>query len=308
MNKSIKLFLISSVCLVFGAVFLTFASGHGMFGLFSQNEKAIDFSKEIYLGDERVKNVKNYTLRKDKAAAVSLTIAFDNNTLRWGVARKTNNQTPDADPGTPELLAKYGSRYLGDTSRKILYLTFDEGYENGYTSKILDTLKQNKVKSIFFVTGPYLKDHEDLVTRMVEEGHEVGNHTIHHPSLPSKNDTELKDEISQLNDTFKARYGKNMRFLRPPMGEYSERSLFITDNMGYCNLFWSFAYDDWHRDVIRGPEYASDMVDKNLHNGAVLLLHAVSKDNADALDAIIKNCRAKGYEFGNPDELLKGRK
>jgi len=306
MNKNIQRFILCSLCLVFGAMILSFASGHGVFGLF--NGKSINFSKEIFLGDERVQDIKQYSLKKDKASPVSLSIVFDNKTLRWGIARKPNNQTPAADPGTPDLLAKYGAKYIGDTSRKVLYMTFDEGYENGYTPRILDSLKENNVKAIFFITGPYLKEHEDLVTRMVEEGHEVGNHTIHHPSLPSKNDTELKKEITQLNDSFKAKYGKDMLFLRPPMGEYSERTLYLTRNMGYCNLFWSFAYDDWHRDVYRGAQYAQNMVDKNLHNGAVLLLHAVSKDNAEALNAVIKASRAKGYEFGTPQELLEGRK
>lgn len=306
MNKNIKTILIVALSLAFGAICLSFTA-FNFIGPFIENGRKINFSNEIYLGEDRFL-AKQYNLKRDKAAPVSLEIAFDNKTLRWGIARKPNNQTPDADPGTPALLAKYGAKYLGDTSKKVIYLTFDEGYENGYTSKILDSLKANNVKAIFFITGPYLKDHEDLVKRMVEEGHEVGNHTIHHPSLPSKNDNDLRNEIDELNNSFKGKYGKDMKFLRPPMGEYSERTLYITRNMGYCNLFWSFAYDDWHRDVYRGAQYAVDMVDKNLHNGAVLLLHAVSRDNAEALDTMIKNCRAKGFEFGAPSELLEGNK
>jgi len=303
MNKDIKIVLIVALCLTFGAICLSFTAVNFLGPLMSNSGK-LNFSNEIYLGEDRFQ-AKQYTLKKDKAAPVSLEIAFDNKTLRWGIARKPNNQTPAADPGAPELLSKYGAKYLGDTSQKVIYLTFDEGYENGYTSKILDSLKANNVKAIFFITGPYLKEHEELVTRMVEEGHEVGNHTIHHPSLPSKNDTDIKKEIEELSNNFKEKYGKEMKFLRPPMGEYSERTLYITRNMGYCNLFWSFAYDDWHRDIYRGAQYAVNMVDANLHNGAVLLLHAVSKDNAEALDTLIKNCRAKGYEFGEPSELLK---
>ncbi len=233
---------------------------------------------------------------------------FSNKLLRWGISRRENNQTPAADPGAPELLKKHGSVYLGDTSRKVIYLTFDEGYENGYTPMILDTLRDNNVKAIFFITGPYLSGQQELVRRMVEEGHTVGNHTIHHPSLPELDNSQLEEEILGLDRAFREKFGKNMTFLRPPKGEYSERSLAITNELGYCNLFWSFAYDDWYRDKIRGPEYARSIVMRNLHNGAVLLLHAVSKDNAEALDSIIKETKEKGYEIGDPEELLQLRK
>ncbi|PYG88552.1 peptidoglycan-N-acetylmuramic acid deacetylase [Ruminiclostridium sufflavum DSM 19573] len=221
----------------------------------------------------------------------------------WGILRQPENQTPKADPGADKVLERYGGRYVGDTAKKIIYLTFDEGYENGYTAKILDTLKDNNVKAAFFITGPYLNEHSDLVKRMVEEGHVVGNHTIHHPSLPEKSDSEIEEEVLGLERAFTEKFGARMKFLRPPKGEYSERSLSITSKLGYCNLFWSFAYDDWHRDKIRGPEYAYKMVMKNLHNGEIMLLHAVSKDNADALDMIIKGAAANGYEFGDVKDL-----
>jgi peptidoglycan-N-acetylmuramic acid deacetylase len=221
----------------------------------------------------------------------------------WGISRQPDGQTPRADPGAGDVLKKYGGKYLGDVTKNIIYLTFDEGYENGYTPKILDTLRDNNVKAAFFITGPYLNEHQDLVRRMVEEGHTVGNHTIHHPSLPEKDDSQIEEEVLGLERAFNEKFGAKMKFLRPPKGEYSERSLNITYKLGYCNLFWSFAYDDWHRDKIRGPEYAYKKVMSNLHNGEVMLLHAVSKDNADALDMIIKGVRASGYEFGNVEEL-----
>jgi len=229
---------------------------------------------------------------------------YSNKLMRWGIRRKTGNQPPDADPGAPELLSKYGGIYIGDTSKKVIYLTFDEGYENGYTAKILDVLRDNNVKAVFFITGPYLKEHQDLVRRMVEEGHTVGNHTIHHPSLPEISDEQLEEEILGLERAFKEKFGKEMKFLRPPKGEYSERTLAISQKLGYCNLFWSFAYDDWYRDKIRGADYAYQMVMRNLHNGAILLLHAVSKDNADALDMIIKGAREMGYTFGDINDII----
>ncbi len=274
-------------------------------GVYSINESDVDFSEEVsgrLSGDEG----------EDGAhSAVSNVIEIwqdgqsNNKLLCWGIARKTDNQIPDADPGAPELLSKYGGLYLGNTGSKEIFLTFDEGYENGYTPKILDVLAQNKVKAIFFITGPYLSQHQDLVRRMVEEGHEVGNHTIHHPSLPGLSDAQVEEELVGLDRAFHEKFGKHMRFLRPPKGEYSERTLYISQKLGYCNMFWSFAYDDWHRDKVRGADYARNIVMKNLHNGAILLLHAVSKDNADALDMIIKDARQSGYEIGDPESLIK---
>lgn len=231
-------------------------------------------------------------------------LVLDTRLRSWGISRRPGNQVPAADPGAPELLKKYNGLYLGDTSQKRVYLTFDEGYENGYTPKILDVLRDNNVTAIFFITGPYLKSHQDLVRRMVEEGHHLGNHTIHHPSLPTLDEKTMEEEVVGLERAFKEKFGIGMKFLRPPKGEYSEKSLAVTSRLGYCNLFWSFAYDDWYRDKSRGAEYAYDIVMRNLHNGAVILLHAVSRDNAEALDRIIKGIRANGYEIGHPDELL----
>lgn len=223
----------------------------------------------------------------------------------WGIARGKNGELPRADPGAPEILARYNSIYLGDTEKKTIYLTFDEGYENGYTSKILDILYENKVKAIFFITGPYLDKEEVLVQRMLDEGHCVGNHTINHKSLPLLDEKGIEDEVIGLDRRFYQKYGKNMVFLRPPKGEYSEKSLEITSNLGYINVFWSFAYDDWAVDRQRGWEYAFEKVKQNLHNGEIMLLHAVSKDNCEALDSIIEYARSAGYEFGDVFELEK---
>ncbi|NMA65431.1 MAG: delta-lactam-biosynthetic de-N-acetylase [Clostridiaceae bacterium] len=222
----------------------------------------------------------------------------------WGIKRaKRSGDFPQADPGAPELLAKYNSIYIADTEKPKIYLTFDEGYENGYTPKILDVLYENKVNAIFFVTGPYLDKEEELIRRMIDEGHVVGNHTVNHKSLPLLNEKDLEEEVVGLDRKFNQKYGKNMVFLRPPKGEYSEKSLEITSKLGYVNVFWSFAYDDWDVDRQRGWEYAYDKVTRNLHNGAILLLHAVSKDNAEALDKIIHYARENGYEFGDVCEL-----
>lgn len=266
-------------------------------GVYSVSSKNIDYSTE--LTGSLIDEIKSAL---DGDTSQQTVFPYEKKRC-WGIARQPENKTPRADPGANEILSKYGGKYVGDLNQKVVYLTFDEGYENGYTPKILDTLKDNNVKAAFFITGPYLNEHQDLVRRMVEEGHTVGNHTIHHPSLPEKSDAQIEEEVLGLERAFNEKFGLKMRFLRPPKGEYSERSLNITSKLGYCNLFWSFAYDDWHRDKIRGPEYAYNMVMKNLHNGEIMLLHAVSKDNADALDMIIKGVRNSGYEFGNVEEL-----
>jgi peptidoglycan-N-acetylmuramic acid deacetylase len=262
----------------------------------------IDFSDEItgMLSEGTIDEMLDY---EDAFVETIGSGQHSNKVLRWGICRRGYGKTPDADPGTPELLKRYGGFYLGDANKNEIYLTFDEGYENGYTPKILDVLKENNVKAVFFITGPYLKEHQDLVDRMVEEGHTVGNHTINHPSLPSLGDIDLKEEIQGLDGEFYEKFNKHMKFLRPPKGEYSERTLALTQKMGYTNLFWSFAYDDWYRDRQRGQDYAHRKVMDNLHNGAVILLHAVSKDNADALESIIKGAREKGFEFGDVNNL-----
>ncbi|NLC69473.1 MAG: delta-lactam-biosynthetic de-N-acetylase [Clostridiaceae bacterium] len=274
-------------------------------GVYNSSFENLDFSNEIsgriISGLQTVENQPPDISVEDlivQTSQVQLT-GYSNKLLSWGISRRPNHMIPGADPGAPELLEKYNGFYLGDTSKKEIYLTFDEGYENGYTPKILDTLKKNKVKAVFFITGPYLKQHQDLVRRMVEEGHVVGNHTVNHPSLPSLTDEQIEEEVLGLERAFREKFGKSMRFLRPPRGEYSERTLALTSKLGYENMFWSFAYDDWYRDKIRGADYAYKIVMDNLHNGAIILLHAVSKDNADALDMIIQGARERGYSFGD---------
>lgn len=277
-------------------------------GVYSSRFSDLDLEDEISgrLSEDMEEDDESSGESRGQGDEASVSVGVPSNkVLRWGISRRQENKTPAADPGAPELLRKYDGIWIGDTGRSVIYLTFDEGYENGYTPAILDTLAENDVKAVFFITGPYLKEHQDLVRRMVEEGHVVGNHTIHHPSLPELSDSQLEEEVLGLDRAFKEKFGESMQFLRPPKGEYSERTLALTQKLGYCNLFWSFAYDDWYRDRSRGSRYAYDIVMRNLHNGAVLLLHAVSKDNAQALDSIIKGAREKGYTIGDPQELLQ---
>lgn len=224
---------------------------------------------------------------------------------RWGLKRSSNGGTPEVGSEESRVLLSHGGLYVGDVNEKVIYLTFDEGYENGYTNKILDVLKDNQVQGVFFITGDYLERETDLVRRMVEEGHEVGNHTMKHPSLATITSDKVEKEILELDRRFYDKFNKHMRLLRPPMGEYNDSCLKIASDLNHTCVLWSFAYEDWNRNVSKGPEYAFNMVNKNLHNGAILLLHAVSKDNAEALDKIIKEAKKQGFTFGNADMMLR---
>lgn len=196
------------------------------------------------------------------------------------------------------LMEQYRGIWLGSPSSNWLYLTFDEGYENGYTPKILDVLKEENVPAAFFITGYYLQKNPELVQRMLAEGHLVGNHTSNHYSMPELNEAKLTAEIKSLADSYQRLTGQKIApFLRPPMGEFSEASLWVTCSLGYSSVFWSFAYRDWETDNQRGKEYAYQQVMANHHPGAVILLHAVSKDNTEALADIIRGLKGLGYEF-----------
>ena len=221
---------------------------------------------------------------------------LSNDCRGWGFRRM---------PGRPEFTARqreemetYRCIYMGSEEEKRLYLTFDEGYENGYTPMILDVLQKTATPAAFFITGAYLEREPELVCRMVAEGHTVGNHSMNHPGLPSIGDNEAAaQEITMLAERFSALTGQEMTYFRPPRGEYSPRTLAIADNLGYTNVFWSLAYRDWDTDAQRGAEHAYREVTGQLHPGCVILLHAVSRDNAEALERIINDAKAQGYTF-----------
>jgi peptidoglycan-N-acetylmuramic acid deacetylase len=219
-----------------------------------------------------------------------------------------NDGTPSGEP--PEILnliRNNSAYYLGNTEKKYLYLTFDEGFENGYTEKILDILKKHDVKAAFFVVKPYLTSNEGIIKRMVAEGHLVCNHSVHHPSMASiKDESKFIEELSGVEKTFEEITGKTMpKYFRPPMGKYSELSLHYTANYGYKTIFWSFAYDDWFVNKQPSHEYAKKKILGRTHNGAIILLHAVSKTNAEILDDIITKWKEAGYELKSLDELDK---
>ncbi|MHB1042222.1 MAG: delta-lactam-biosynthetic de-N-acetylase [Eubacteriales bacterium] len=221
----------------------------------------------------------------------------------WGLKKNDSHQQPEMPAGIAATLARYGAYWVGSPSDKSVYLTFDEGYENGHTPEILDILKKNNVKAAFFVTGHYLETNPELVKRMAAEGHIVGNHTDNHPSLPDITDAQIETELRTVEQDYEKVTGqKGMKYLRPPMGEYSERTLAATKRMGYHNIFWSVALVDWVP-VPGGPDEVYRSVMGNLHNGALILLHAVSKDTTGALDRIINDVRTQGYTFKTLDDL-----
>ncbi|MBP5427198.1 MAG: polysaccharide deacetylase family protein [Clostridiales bacterium] len=222
----------------------------------------------------------------------------ENDKHAWWLRLNGNHEVSGIDPYAERLIQDYDIIYAGDTSKKIVYLTFDEGYENGYTPMILDTLKENDVSAIFFITGAYLKKNPDLVKRMLDEGHEVGSHSVNHPSFPDlafKDYDKLESEMLDLEQEFYDKFGIGFKYIRPPRGEYSKRTLKAAMQMGYKNVFWSYAYKDYDVNDQRGEDYAYNKVMDHLHNGMVVLLHAVSKDNANALDRMIKDIKSNGY-------------
>lgn len=229
----------------------------------------------------------------------------DEDELNWYYVGKGKDQIAEGPKESVDFLKDNSAYYLGDTSKKVLYLTFDEGYENGNTGKILDTLKELKIPAAFFVVKPYIDTQPDLIKRMVDEGHVVGNHTVHHPSIAQIHDKEkFKAEFSGVENAFKELTGQDMpKFFRPPMGKYSKRSLQMTKDLGYKTVFWSFAYKDWLVNDQPSESYALEKIRKGAHPGSIMLLHAVSNTNAKILPTILKTLQDEGYEFKSLTEL-----
>lgn len=223
--------------------------------------------------------------------------SIDNSGMGWGF-KKEKGQKPDIPKKTVEMLEKYDTYYIDNSGEKVMYITFDEGYEAGFTPQILDTLKKCNVKAAFFITGDYFDREQELVKRMLDEGHIVGNHTENHPNLHKLCDcAKMQEEFKILDDKYFNAFGEHMKYMRPPEGEFSERVLAAAKDAGYKTVLWSFAYKDWLRDNVRGKEYAKESVIPYFHDGAILLLHAVSKDNADALEDIINAAKDSGFQF-----------
>ncbi len=227
----------------------------------------------------------------------SASLESSNTKIEWGIKREDNHKQPDLGKKNKELIEKYNGLAMGNSEEKNVYLTFDLGYEAGYTEDILNTLKENNVPAAFFVTAHYVNTHPELVKRMIEDGHDVGNHTVNHKSLPELADGEVKKEVMGLHTSIYEQFGYEMKYIRPPKGEYSERVLQLCQEMNYIPVMWSFAYDDWEESKQGREEYGKKKILDNLHPGEVMLLHGTSKDNASILKDVIQEIKKEGYEF-----------
>ncbi|MCI7619818.1 MAG: polysaccharide deacetylase family protein [Firmicutes bacterium] len=236
--------------------------------------------------------------------------------VNWGLSFRQAGQPPVGN-ATPEYLAKYNAYYIAGSngkeddskSAKPVYLTFDAGYENGYTAEILDILKEKKVPAAFFLVGNYIEENPELVKRMEAEGHIVGNHTMHHPDMSAIADEEaFKSEIKELEDTYREAVGKEIpKFYRPPQGKYSEANLQQASRLGYTTLFWSLAYVDWLENDQPDETESINLLNKRIHPGAIVLLHSTSKTNSRILGQLIDGWKAQGYEFRSVSELGTGK-
>ena len=230
---------------------------------------------------------------------------LSNKTLAWGFRRGNNHEQAILDDESLKVLEKYNGIAMGNPENKYVYLTFDAGYEAGYTEQILKILKDNNITASFFITAHYFNTAQDLVKKMIQNGNIVGNHTVNHSCLPNLSDSEIKEEIMKLHNSVYEVTGYEMTFFRPPKGEFSERTTQIVDSLGYTSVLWSNAYDDWDNTKQGRAEYGKKKVIENLHNGAVILLHSTSKDNCDMLDTLIKETKKMGFEFKSLNEFEK---
>lgn len=223
----------------------------------------------------------------------------------WGFKRNNNNTCPDIGmyAGVIDGTSSY---YVGNTDEKTIYLTFDAGYDNGVLSGILDVLKQKQIKSSFFVTGDFIKRESELLLRIVEEGHIVGNHTWSHKNITTLTYDQLAEELVKVEEEYSRLTQRDMlKIFRPPAGEFNRDALLNVQKLGYSTIFWSLAYKDWETDRQRGSDYTYNQVMNNIHNGAIILMHTVSESNLNALPQIIDSLRDQGYTFKNLDTLIK---
>lgn len=245
-----------------------------------------------------------FTRTSPEVPAVSAPAAIPASSDNWGLSFPVEGQSPVGN-ATREELAEYDAWFLGDTGEQVIYLTFDCGYENGYTEPILDALKKHNAPAAFFVVGNMIETAPQIVRRMVQEGHIVGNHTFHHPDMSAISDrADFQKELEELEALFQKNVGTEMpRYYRPPQGKYNAENLSLAKELGYETILWSLAYVDWYVDDQPTAEQAYDKLLKRIHNGAVVLLHSTSRTNAEILDELLTKWENMGYHFASLDEL-----
>ena len=234
-------------------------------------------------------------LTQTAAASADLS-ALSEKKVAYGMGVETDSENRPL--GAVQAQNQYGDQgalFIGEAENKRLWLTFDEVYENGCTSRILDTLLSTNTKAVFFVTYDYAEKNPELVRRMIDEGHTVGNHTYSHPSLAECSEEKIYDELSKLHEYISDNFGYEMYVMRPPKGEFSEKVLAAAKDLGYTTVLWSFAYEDWLTNKQPSEEYAFEKITSKTHNGAVYLLHAVSETNTKILPDVINFWKSSGY-------------
>lgn len=227
----------------------------------------------------------------------------------WGLSFQEEGKPPVANT-TASKMKDFDAYYMQETSEKVLYLTFDCGYENGNTPQILDALKKHQAPATFFVVGHFLETSPDLVKRMISEGHTVGNHTYHHPDMSKISSVgDFSAELSAVENLYQEITGESISpYYRPPQGKYSETNLKMAKDLGYSTFFWSLAYVDWNTDAQPSHDEAFQKLLGRVHPGAVLLLHNTSKTNAEILDELLTKFEEMGYRFQPLDELIQSFK
>jgi peptidoglycan-N-acetylmuramic acid deacetylase len=253
----------------------------------SSADKAVFYPYETYTATEPE------TISKEELSSL------DNSEQNWGQGVQFDEfNRPISCVEFEEKYSDLNAKFLdGDSTEKTITLTFDEGYENGYTGQILDVLKEKEISAIFFVTLPYAKENPELIKRMIDEGHIVGNHTASHPSMPSLTPEEQTEEVFKLHDYIKENFNYEMTLFRYPAGTFSQQSLAVIKNAGYTSMFWSFAYADWDPDKQMEESQALTKLVERLHPGAIYLLHAVSSTNTHILGNFIEQTKQQGYTF-----------
>lgn len=240
-----------------------------------------------------------------KLSIPSASTAVYSEAENWGLSFQEEGQAPVANASIADL-ALYDAYYAKDTQEKVLYLTFDCGYENGNTTAILDALKKHNVPAAFFIVGNFLTTSPDLVKRMTAEGHIVGNHTYHHPDMSQISSADaFAKELEDLETLYQETTGETMaKYYRPPQGKYSEENLKMAQELGYQTFFWSLAYVDWYQDDQPTHEEAFDKLLNRIHPGAIVLLHSTSSTNAEILDELLTKWEEMGYTFESLDQLV----
>lgn len=236
--------------------------------------------------------------------SLNRSIAIPASAENWGLSFPAEGQTPIGNATTEEL-AQYDACFLGDTGKKVIYLTFDCGYENGYTEPILDALKKHNAPAAFFVVGNMLETAPDIICRMAAEGHIVGNHTFHHPDMSAISDqAAFQQELTELEALYQQTTGTAMpKYYRPPQGKYSTENLRQAHALGYKTILWSLAYVDWYVDDQPTADEAYAKLLPRIHDGAIVLLHSTSATNAAILDDLLTKWESMGYQFASLEEL-----